>query len=130
MKKLLLLFSLFLYLISASGIKINVHYCGGKLKQISFFDIKEKQGCCGNKIRSKGCCKNKTAFVKITDLHKSSVDLKLTEPYCQLTDQLLPVLELFFSAPAASADVSFYYYSKPPDLSSPALYISNNTFLI
>lgn len=59
------------YLMVASGLTVSFHYCGGKLKYFSFFTSGDENGCCGNKKRSKGCCKNKTAFVKVKDNHQT-----------------------------------------------------------
>ncbi len=61
MKKSGIILLCLFYFFVACGFHINLHYCGGKLKSISFLEGNE-DGCCGNKERSKGCCKDK-AFV-------------------------------------------------------------------
>ncbi|PBQ32772.1 hypothetical protein CNR22_13645 [Sphingobacteriaceae bacterium] len=65
----IVLLSLFYFLV-ACGFAVNFHFCAGKLKSISLFQSKE-DGCCGNKKKSKGCCKEKTVVYKIKDSHKA-----------------------------------------------------------
>lgn len=60
------------YLMVTSGISMNLHYCGGKLKKVSFFHNVTEKGCCGTKKKSKGCCKDKKSFHKVKDNHKLS----------------------------------------------------------
>ncbi len=61
----------------ASGLSISLHYCGGKLKDISLFSISNEDGCCGNKKKSKGCCNDKTTFVKVKDNHFAGNNVKV-----------------------------------------------------
>jgi hypothetical protein len=128
-KKILAISLLFLYLICVSGVQINAHYCGGKLKEISFFQINEKEGCCGKKMKSKNCCKDKITVLKINDIHKSVHDLKVPGPIYQLAGLIIPVLTLNFSISITSADV-FTDTQDPPDLNTPDLYLRNRVFLI
>jgi hypothetical protein len=129
MRKTLAILLLFLYLISASGIQIIVHYCGGKLKQISFFHTDEKKGCCGNKMKSKDCCKDKAAVLKINDIHKPVRDFKITSSSYQLAGWILPVPTLNFSSIITSADV-FVDNPDPPNLNAQNIYLINGVFLI
>jgi hypothetical protein len=129
MKKIVTLSLLSLYLVCVSGVRITAHYCGGKLKEISFFQVNEKEGCCGKKMKSKNCCKDKIAVLKINDTHKSVRDFKVPGPAYQLTDLILPVLTLNFSTSIASAHV-LTDSQAPPDLNAPEIYLSNGVFLI
>lgn len=128
-KKIFSISLLFLYLVCVSGARINVHYCGGKIKEISFFQGYKKEGCCGNKMKSKKCCNDKLAVLKINDLHKSVHDIKVPGPNYQLTGLIIPVLTLNFSADVHSTDV-YSDNQDPPDLNSPYIYLSNGAFLI
>jgi hypothetical protein len=129
MKKVFAISLLFLYLVCVSGVRITVHYCGGKLKEVSFFQINEKEGCCGKKMKSRNCCKDKIAVLKINDSHKSVHDLKVPGPACQLAGLILPVLTLNFSTHVTSAD-ALMGNQDPPDLNVPDIYLNNGVFLI
>jgi len=79
LKKLaLILFSVF-YLASSSGLALNLHYCGGKLKSIGINQYKE-EACCGKKMKSKGCCDNKTTFIKAFDQQTSGSHQFIVKP--------------------------------------------------
>ena len=68
MKKSGILLLTVFYFIVTSGLVINFHYCGGKLKKISW--IEHKDCCCGSKKKAKGCCKEKTVICKVKDSQK------------------------------------------------------------
>lgn len=87
MKKSIIILLASFYLLIASGLTVSFHYCGGKLKYFSLFTAVDENGCCGSKMKSKGCCKNKTAFVKVKDNHQLSS--KTTLPNNKPTEQLL-----------------------------------------
>lgn len=129
MKKILTILLLFVYLICASGVRINVHYCGGKLKQISFFQVNEKKGCCGNKMKSKNCCKDKVAVLKIKDVHKAVSHLKAPGPSSEFAALIIPVLTLNFSTGITLVN-EVVNNPEPPDLSRPDIYLSNGVLLI
>jgi hypothetical protein len=129
MKKIYTITLLFIYLICVSGARINVHYCGGKIKDISFFQVNEKEGCCGNKMKSKDCCKDKFAVLKIKDIHKSARDLKAPSVTSQLENFFVPELRLNFCANNTSSD-RFVDCPDPPDLNVPAIYLNNRVLLI
>ena len=74
-KGFILLFAL-CYLYSSSGISINLHYCGGKIKSVSLFQTDE-EACCKGKMKKAGCCKDKNAFVKIEDSQASASSLQI-----------------------------------------------------
>lgn len=60
MKKVFTILMILLFGISSSGATIQLHYCCGKLKNISFGSEKEK-GCCAKlKKPVKKCCETKT----------------------------------------------------------------------
>lgn len=65
-KAAVILFTIY-YLVLASGLSINLHYCGGKLKEISFLGEVNEDGCCGKKEKSKGCCNEESTFIKVKD---------------------------------------------------------------
>ena len=75
-KSFIILFASF-YLMLASGLSISLHYCGGKLKDISLFNNSNEDGCCGSKKKSKGCCNNKSVFIKVKDNHFAHTNIKV-----------------------------------------------------
>ncbi len=68
---------LFFYLLSTSGVAVNVHYCAGKISSVSLaFESKKNCGC-DSKKTNRNCCKDKKHFYKVEDSHKLNPDLKL-----------------------------------------------------
>ena len=71
MKKGLLIVFCFIYFCSSVGVALNLHYCGGKIKGISFAHTTEKN-CCGKKMKNKNCCKEKSVVYKVKDNQDSN----------------------------------------------------------
>lgn len=129
MKKTIVILLTSLYLIIASGLTVSLHYCGGKLKGISLFSSRNENGCCGNKKRSKGCCKEKTAFIKLKDDHQSSHLLKTPTPSSkQLLSCPLPAFEKVFSA--SMVGVAIVNHHAPPVIYDNPLYLKHRVLLI
>jgi hypothetical protein len=78
LKKIFTIAFCLFYLVSSSGLAINFHYCGGKLKAIGINQYKE-EACCGKKMKSKGCCQNKTSVVKAFGDQASSKNITITK---------------------------------------------------
>lgn len=76
MRKLLAFFLLFSYTTLACGVNVRLHYCEGKLKNISLFG-KDCKGCCKTKMKNKNCCNNKTTFLKVKDKHNSNPSITI-----------------------------------------------------
>jgi hypothetical protein len=121
-----ILFSIF-YLTSTSGITVNTHYCGGKIKHISFFKHSEKN-CCGKKKMSKNCCKDKAAYFKVKDNHQSSDLLKSPLPSSKISVFALPVFEYSFLTTNLNRRVLNYH--APPVLYDNPLYLKHKVLLI
>lgn len=71
------------YLISVIGVAMNMHFCSGKLSEISF---KKPAGCGACKSESKyaktnNCCKNTAVDAKIKDSHKGETKVKLPQDF-------------------------------------------------
>jgi hypothetical protein len=127
MQKFLVIFFSMLYLTVTSGITMNLHYCGGKLKTVSFFSNNEK-GCCGTKKKSKGCCKDKTKLIKVEENHKASKVTEASNPTVHLVALLSSQL-LFNLSNDNSVDIISKYYS-PPVLYDNPLYLKHQVLLI
>lgn len=66
MKKLVVIFLLLVYGITSSGTTISLHYCCGKLDDISFSTVFEKECAMDNKgVSKKRCCDNKHVELKL-----------------------------------------------------------------
>lgn len=71
------------YLVTIIGLALNMHFCGGRLAEISFT---ETAGCgkcksAEKKGKESDCCKNTAVEAKVKDSHKAEVNLKLALDY-------------------------------------------------
>lgn len=113
----------------ASGVTISLHYCGGKFKRVSFLDTGNEDGCCGTKKKSKGCCNEKTTFVKVKDNHQSSDKVNLTfNVFKVLLDAVFPTQVFEIGNKTDSYFVSNYH--APPVLYDNPLYLKHRVLLI
>ena len=128
MKKTFIILLASFYLIVISGLTVSLHYCGGKLKEISLFSSGNEDGCCGNKKKSKGCCKDKTTLIKVDDDHQSSHLLKVPIPSFKITIEQLPVYEYNFSSTHVIAIILNYH--APPVIYDNPLYLKHRVLLI
>ncbi|MFN8249770.1 MAG: hypothetical protein U0T68_12520 [Ferruginibacter sp.] len=72
MKKLFLSILTLIYMATASGIAMDIHYCMGKRAGVDFYgDGNDKCGRCGMKEKKNGCCHDEHQFHKIEDSHKN-----------------------------------------------------------
>jgi len=67
MKKLLLALMVILYSFSSSGATVQLHYCCGKLKNITWGSVQEKDCGMQQKMGSKPCCETKAVSTKDKD---------------------------------------------------------------
>src|SRR5688572_19473604 len=75
MKKLTIFFLAFLYLATASGATVNIHYCMGKFVEIGFgHSDSEECGSCGmtKTTDENNCCKEEQKIIKVDNAHKSA----------------------------------------------------------
>ncbi len=130
MKKFLVTILSILYMASAMGATVHIHYCMGKVEGLSFIH-KDEERCrkCGMKKaeRSKGCCKDEYKTIKTND-HKSTI---ATYDFShQISPQLKPDYSL------QSETVFFYYQNRTIDHLPPIvcrtcpIYIKDRNFRI
>lgn len=93
-KKTFAIFFCFLYFVSVSGIALNLHYCGGKIKSISFTHTDES-GCCKGKMKKAGCCKETTAYAKVEDSQASASHLQVPQGQCLQLLATLPATAVY-----------------------------------
>lgn len=73
MKKILLAILTFVYLVVASGIALEIHYCMGKQAGVEWCGSDDgKCGKCGMESKNNGCCQDIHKFIKLTDSHKNT----------------------------------------------------------
>ncbi len=115
------------YFIVASGFAINIHYCGGKLKDIS---LTHNDGCCcGSKKKAKGCCDEKTVVCKIKDNQK--ITSKTVIPTISTKQvAVLHVLINFLTYQPVDASQIKPYETPPPDPYSDPVFLLNGNFRI
>ena len=76
---------------------MNLHYCGGSVKKVSFFHVSDEDGCCGSEEKDSGCCSDKAAFIKVKDNHHSYGAVKLNENLIKCVTVIQPELKLSLS---------------------------------
>lgn len=123
----IILFSAF-YLLTSIGGSFNLHYCGGKLKSISFSSVSEKT-CCGKKIMKKGCCHNKTVCIKAKDKHLSNKIDKITYAKAVFTlDNVKPNVN--YNLPDLKKYKSPENFHSPPLTFKTPIFIKNRVLII
>lgn len=129
MKRIAVIFLIFLYTASTSGIAINSFYCCGKLKEVYVLKSSNlSKNCKGNKS-APGCCDTKTSFTKVKDNHSPSTELKLpVETASKLFFLFSFDLNYFFSFQQALFSFSFIH--APPLINKQTVYLSVCNFRI
>ena len=107
---------------------VNLHYCGGKLKEFSFFHPVNEDGCCGTKKKSKGCCNEKTTFIKVKDNHNLSENVNLNLNYFKIVAVLTSTQS--FTIPSESISYLKLHYHSPPVLYGNPLYLKHQVLII
>jgi len=80
-KKLLISILLAVFMISSSGLAIELHYCMGRLAEIELpGEEHDRCGLCGMKDQA-GCCHDELKFYKLDDSYKHiQNDISLAQP--------------------------------------------------
>jgi hypothetical protein len=132
MKKLIVAILAFVYLGTATGATVNIHYCMGKLISWDFWH--GGSGKCSNcgmdkaKQKKDNCCKDEIKLVK------AAKDQQITEPAFQAMQVLSVALPFgsFVTSPGTLPSVTTAYpvSHAPPECSHTPLHIRNCIFLI
>lgn len=111
MKKVILSLLTAIYMVSASGLAMQIHYCMGEKVGFEFFHgLNEKCVKCGMKEK-KGCCSDEQRFFKLSLDHKNAGCVECPSP----DFRLLTLPNSLFSDPAFQcADLPEYSYASPP----------------
>lgn len=127
-KYILILFSVF-YLVIISGVNLNLHYCGGKIISVSLFHSKNDIGCCGKKMTKKGCCQDKTTFIKVKEKHLSNADIKF-EINKNLASTSIDYYTVFYLTINKNDIELINDYNPPPPNYKTPIFIKNRVLII
>jgi hypothetical protein len=130
MKKIVSIFLLIIYTVSAFGITVDYHYCNGHLTHIGILNFHKSGGCnkCNSSDIPPGCCKDKMLFMK-GDIHKLSTVSSIAFPGNFAND--VPVIHnilLLHKKFCIISDITFDYVKQIS--SQPPLFLLNNVFRI
>jgi hypothetical protein len=123
LKRISVLTVLLLYLVTASGFALNLHYCGNIITSVKI-DAPVKK--CS--VFAMSCCHDKHVEVKIKDVHQGqSVSFS-----ANVFVVYLPVTNYYYHTLSAQepTHVAFAYRSPPNSSGSTPVYIRNRVFRI
>lgn len=134
MKKLFLYLLSFIFIITSSGVMVNMHYCMGKAVGTSLSIVSSTPKRCGkcgmekSKKKGKGCCHDSKKFIK------NVVDQNIANSFFNVDHQLalLPNSSNFETVSIVVSDDTKQsnFTHAPPDLLGVPLYIADCSFLI
>lgn len=125
MKRVLVVILSFLYMASATGAVVHLHYCMGKLAATSLYDSKDdKCPQCGMKksAKQKGCCSDTHKIIKADDNHlQAKIQFHSSVKYIAAT---IPASFQYTEVLKHYTPVSIFAKAPPPLLSSIPIYLS------
>ena len=122
-KKILVTILAFVYLATASGATLHMHYCMGKIYSVDFV---KKEDCskCGMQAND-GCCTDEFKVIKVDDNHHLvSNDISLAPSFTTLLTNYNLTSPVFSDVAASSATPN----NSPPPSGRTSLYILNRVF--
>lgn len=131
MKKLFISLFAVIYLVIASGMVMNIHYCMGNITSVTFNHERDNDdgNCnkCGMDKTENHCCTNDTQFVKIIDAQQ------ITQQAIDFNSVHLNAVHYQINLTISSQGNSlepFCIYNSPPPKALNKVYLAVNTFLI
>jgi len=129
MKKIAIIFLLFLYLIPTIGFSVSAHYCGGKMTSLSLKLVDNHKCPCGSKKMKEGCCKDETKTFNLKNDQQKTTSVtcnfkRTTDLQLFFTDDL----NLVYRFPIVQK--SFAHSTHPPDNLRQPLYLLNQVFRV
>jgi hypothetical protein len=131
-RKIIITTLAFFYLLLASGVTVNIHYCMGRLAsmQLAHEGNHEEDACgkCGMDKKKNACCHDEFKILKITSEHKIFTAELVKVPidsndWLTLSDDFHPSIQGVSSLPSST-------YHSPPPLLLNKRYRTNRVFLI
>ena len=126
MRKAVIAILALLYIITTSGVVVNVHYCMGAIASVTYgHETPESCGKCGMKEKA-GCCHSELKVVKLDDAHQQSIK---AEQLAQVAE--LPVVYFETAVAVCNSHKDFVNsYHSPPDNRINSVYLHTNVFRI
>lgn len=126
-RSIIILFATF-YLVLVSGLNVSLHFCGGKIKSISFTGANDEKGCCGNKEKSKKCCHETSTYFKVSNDQFAS-------HHCTLQVKSTTLFSFVYLQPSNNVLKSNINYTalnnhSPPVLLNKPLYLQHKVLII
>lgn len=106
---------------------MNFHYCGGRLKHVTFMHVGNEDGCCGSKEKSAGCCKDKTTYIKVKDDHNSNGVIKIAFNPTKIINAIQTDLYICFNLDYIPIKNNFH---DPPVTYDNPLYLKHKVLII
>ena len=117
---------LFLYLASAIGIQISMHYCGEDLAAVTI--IENASCCCDKDSIPNDCCKDEYKVFKIKD-DQNKTEIASQKSFA-LDEVFFPIYFSFFQRTTSKKLVIFKASRPPPKVeNSMPLYKKNHAYL-
>lgn len=117
----------FLYLVIASGITVNIHYCMGDFASVDYgIPVNDACNVCGMKEK-KGCCHTEYKLVKIQDAHQLA---KLTIEFAKAPAEPAPTTSARPEGLLSQLQAQELRYHSPPDERFNNVYLHNRVFRI
>lgn len=129
LKKYLFGFAVVAYLLSAIGIPVYLHYCGGELEEVNY--VVQSDSCCDGEeddTTDNGCCQNENLVIKnsIDFTIKQFHNYDFVKSFCELFYIHIPFLIQF-----QSQDIQLFAFQKePPPKVQNSLVISTSVLRI
>lgn len=134
MKRLFLYILSFIFIITSSGVMVNMHYCMGKVagSSISLINhVSSKCDKCGmekSKTKGKGCCRDSNKLVKNTiDQKLANSSIKIDNQFVNLFSFENNEFKIISFPPSDSITIR---YHAPPLYCGVPNYISHCSYLI
>ncbi len=133
MRRFLVYIFAVLYLGLSSGVTLNLHYCMGKLAEVSLWHLDScpacGETCCGETCKPHPCCSTETEYVKLSiDQEVGSTSVQPSAPVA-----VALLFDLFDSCLVAGRDEPKHFYpflSPPKEAGDIPLFVYHCTFLI
>jgi len=113
------------YLVLVTGISLNFHYCGGKLKSIAI-QSKAEACCCGGDEMESNCCNNKQLLIQFHTDQKLIVSNKISFELSEYIEIERPELKIENLLQSTTQNFLFFDIPPPPKI---AIWKSNCSYL-
>lgn len=128
MKKFLVFLLISLYVVSAIGMTVTAHYCGGQLTSLGFNQTSLEKCKCGNAKMKKNCCQTKTCSFSIKDFQDKTAEINASFTHFDCYPDIFTATNKSFTSTFAKQN--FFNHHPPPFIIKSPLYLTNQVFRI